>query len=333
MPGAHFDNVRLEAKVPNVHGGTTIVVLKGFENIEELRGYEFDAITLDEISSMRNFWIGLEEVLMPTLRMSSGPVLFIGSPKGFNHAYDLFRRAEEEKYNDWESFQFTSYDNPYISREEIAKMKQQLPEDRFAQEYLADFRKQEGLVYKEFNRKLHTFKEGEEPEYFPHIITGVDFGYTNPSAVIKIGIDKDNTFWILDEWYKTEQTTEAIIDAVKNTKANIVYPDPAEPDRIAMMRKHGINIRDVSKDVVAGVDYLRELFKQNKIRLASGLNNLILELETYAYPEKRVDKNAPETPVKENDHALDALRYALYSYRPTKKREPYVPHFIRNTRV
>lgn len=53
--------------------------------------------------------------------------------------------------------------------------------------------------------------------------------------------------------------------------------------------------------------------------------NLIHELETYRYPDKKPDQNEPEKPVKENDHALDALRYALYMTEPVSEpiRDPY----------
>jgi hypothetical protein len=64
--------------------------------------------------------------------------LFISSPKGFNHFYDLYNLEAKDK--DYKSFHFTSYDNPFIPRDEIDKASKELTEDRFAQEYLADFR-------------------------------------------------------------------------------------------------------------------------------------------------------------------------------------------------
>lgn len=88
--------------------------------------------------------------------------------------------------------------------------------------------------------------------------------------------------------------------------------ESVEPDRIEILKKTGLNCREVSKDIVAGVDRVRELFKQNRIHISPDCKNLIHELETYRYPDKKPDQNEQEKPVKENDHALDALRYALY---------------------
>lgn len=311
---------RLELEVYNQEGTTSIIVLRGWEAIETLRGQLFDFIVIDEVASMRNFWLHWQEVVRPTLTDRRGQALFISTPKGFNHFYDLFNTQDE----DYQSFHYSTYDNPHIPKEEIDKAAQEIPEDRFAQEYLADFRKTEGLVYKEFDRTRHVTTD--EPQAVTDIILGIDFGYTNPSSIIPIHVDADNHYWIQSEYYKTGQTTEQIAEYAQLYKPTKVYPDPAEPDRIEILRKYGLNCREVSKDIVAGVDRVRELFKQNRIHISSNCKNLIHELETYRYPEKKPDKNEEEKPVKENDHALDALRYALYMTTPTQTQiiDPYL---------
>jgi hypothetical protein len=68
----------------------------------------------------------------------------------------------------------------------------------------------------------------------------------------------------------------------------------------------------VSKDVEAGISCVQELLKQGRIHVHASCENLINEFETYSYPEKKPDKNEYEAPIKENDHAMDAIRYALY---------------------
>jgi len=299
-----------ELVVRNLQGTTSLIQLRGWEAIETLRGQFFDFIVIDEVASMRNFWINWEEVIRPTLTDKKGQVMFISTPKGFNHFYDLYNKQDK----DYKSFHFTSYDNKFLPVEELDKAKEELPEDRFAQEYMADFRKSTGLVFKEFNREKHV--STEKPTSTKEIILGIDFGYTNPAAIIPITVDGDDHYWIGEEWYRTRQTTEQIAEQALLYKSNKCYPDPAEPDRIAILRKAGLNCREVSKDIVAGIDHLRELFKQGRIHIHPRCKNLIWELETYAYPEKRPDQNEPEKPIKENDHLLDSLRYALYTNKP-----------------
>ena len=302
---------RLEIEVNNLKGTTSLIQLRGWESIETLRGQKFHFIVIDEIAMMRNFWIQWQEVIIPTLTDTKGEVLFISTPKGFNHFYELYNLELENK--DWKSFHFTTYDNPHIEDEEVDKLKAQMTEDRFAQEYLAEFKRTEGLVYKEFIRELDI--TDKTPENIKTTILGLDFGYTNPAAMLKIDIDRDNTFWITEEWYKTGQTNEQIGEKALSYKPQSVYPDQAEPDRIEALKKMGLNCREVSKDVPAGIDRVRELFKQRKIKIHNSCRNLIWELETYSYPDKKPGQNEKEVPIKENDHALDALRYALYNYK------------------
>lgn len=307
---------RLEIKVKTQDKGESLITLYGWESVQERgkgRGTWNDFIVLDEVSSYRNFWVGWDEVLSPTLIDKKGSALFISTPKGFNHFFDLYNIKNEN----FSSVTFTSYDNPYLPVEELQREKDTKTEDTFAQEFLADWRKTEGLVYKEFDRNRHVTTE--VPTNVSDTIIGIDFGYTNPSSIIPVKIDSDNHYWVLEEFYKTSQTTEQIAEQAKLYKPTKVYPDPAEPDRIEILKKYGLNCREVSKDIVAGVDRVRELFKQNRIHISPDCHNLIHELETYRYPEKKPDQNEQEKPVKENDHALDAIRYALYMVTPIKE--------------
>lgn len=305
---------RLEIKTKTIQGGESFIVLRGWESIETLRGQKFDFIVIDEISSMRNWWVQWNEVIRPTLTDSKGEVLFISTPKGFNHFYDLYNKQEGD--NDFKSFHFTSYDNPYIPSEEIDKAKKELPEDQFAQEYLADFRKTTGLVYKEFDRTRHVYNEDIKINIIDRIV-GIDWGYTNPSALYLIYKDTDANYWIESEYYKTGKTTSEIIEYAKSLRGNKYYPDPAEPDRIEEMRRVGLNVRDVSKDIEAGISSVQELLKTNRLHIHHSCVNLINEFETYRYPDKKPDSNEKETPVKEHDHGLDSIRYALYMQQPS----------------
>lgn len=308
---------RLEMTIRSVDGGKSKIIFRGWEAIETLRGQKFDFIVIDEIASMRNFWSLWHEVVRPTLTDTKGEGLFISTPKGFNHFYDLYNL--QDKDNDYKSFHFTTYDNPHIPPEEVDKARLEITENRFAQEYLADFRKTEGLVYKEFDRFRHI--TDKQPTSIVRTLSGVDWGWTNPASSHRFRVDADNHYWIDDEFYKKEQSTEAIIEAVKLKKPDVVYPDPAEPDRLEMARRAGLNVREVSKDIEAGISTVQELFKQNRIHIHPSCTNLIWELETYSYPEKKPNQNERELPIKENDHAMDEIRYVLHNQEPIKNQD------------
>lgn len=310
-----INETRLEMTINNNVGSTSRIVLKGWESIESLRGQSFDFLVLDEVAMYREFNIGWEEVIRPTLTDRKGNALFISTPKGFNFWYDIYNM--ESKDNDYKSFHFTAYDNPFIHKEELEKIKLELTEDRYAQEILADFRKTQGLVYKEFDRDIHIYSDDSSKANYKMFQTidnlvGCDWGYTNPCALGKIEKSSDNCFFMSQEWYKTEKTTAEIIEVAKSFGGNKYYPDPAEPDRNEEMRRAGLNVREVSKDVEAGINCVRELFKTKRFYIHESCVNTIAELETYRYGDKKPEKNEPEAPIKENDHLMDMMRYVLY---------------------
>jgi PBSX family phage terminase large subunit len=303
---------RLEIEVHNRHGGTSKIILRGWEAVETLRGQAFDLMILDEVAMMRHFWTGWNEVLSPTLVDRRGSAMFISTPKGFNHFYDLYEF--EAKLQDYQSFHFTTYDNPHIPKEEIERERLSKPEDTFAQEYLADFRKMEGLVYKEFNRDTHLFDD--EPEAIRHTFGALDFGFTNPTAILTGKIDKDRHVWITDEWYKSEHTPVQLVPILKKRNYDAIYPDPEDAAGIATLVRNALPVREVEKgknSVINGIKLVRELFTQNRLHIHRSCVNLISELESYRYQDDKPDKNAPEEPVKHNDHACDSLRYLIMS--------------------
>lgn len=321
--GAYFNEARLEIKVNDC-----TIVLRGWESIETLRGQAFDFIVIDEVASMRNFWSAWQEVIRPTLTDTKGHVLFISTPKGFNHFYELYNLEGTDR--DYKSFHFTSYENTYIPKEEIDKAKEELTDDRFAQEYLADFRKTEGLVYKEFDRKVHLFDDDTKIHDEVEVLAGVDWGFTNPAAVCTIVKDYRGHYWLTDEYYKTGQTDAQVAEYVAASKFSKVYPDPESPSGIKELRNRGVNVREVLKNkdsIVNGVQKVRELLKAGKLHIHKKCLNTIWEFETYSYPEKK-EYNAKEIPLDENNHMMDALRYVIYM-QPIEGERPrtytYIP--------
>ena len=318
---ANINESRLEIKVKTVDGKESLIVLKGWESIESLRGTAYDMIVIDEVAMMRNFWAMWQEVIRPTLTDRKGQVMFISTPKGFNHFYELYNMANTD--TDYSAHHFTSYDNPHLDKDEIEKSQKEITETRFAQEYLADFRKVEGLVYKEFDRTRHLYSELPKDTYYEYL-GGVDFGFNNPAGVPHIYKNPSTgTYYVDNEWYQKGRTENQIADYVLSCKFNRVYPDPENPSAIQVMAQKGINVREVVKNkdsIKNGIDRVRDLFKQNKLFINKRCINLIGELESYCYPDSIDGKAESENPIKENDHLLDALRYVIYMEALYRKR-------------
>lgn len=323
------ESPNLEIEIRNVKGTTSIIQLKGWEAVETLRGQQFDLIVLDEVASMRNFWVNWQEVLIPTLTFRKGGAMFISTPKGFNHFYDLYNTELTDK--DFKSFHFTSYDNPYLSPEELENTKAKSTPDRFAQEYLASFQKTSGLVYKEFSREKHLYET--LPGFDSKVIKigGVDFGYRNPAAVIEIYFNGEQ-LWVEDEWYKRERTDIQIAEYVALRKFREVYPDPENQGAVEELRRKGVNVKEVNKgrgSVQSGIQMIRELLNRGDLFINKKCVNLISEFEMYSNDDDKVERNENENPIKANDHALDALRYAISSLLPLITRREQIANLPR----
>lgn len=293
---------RLEVVVHTVDGGESIITLRGWENIETARGQKFDLVVLDEVASMRSFWEGWSEVLRPALADTKGAAMFISTPQGFNHFYDLYNTDAA----DYASFHATSYDNPNIDPAEIDQARAEMTQDRFEQEFMADFRKQEGLVFKEFLRGVHTYKEADIIPAWR--MGGVDFGYVHPAAVVSVVKDKRGTYWVTDELSRSGMTDAKIAEYVASKRYERVYPDPAQPQGIKELSDRGVNCYEVVKgkdSVRNGIQKMRELFMQGRLKVHVSCKQLIHELETWCY------KEGSEEPEAEGEDSIDALRYVV----------------------
>ena len=113
------------------------IFLKGSDRPDTLRGVGLAYVVLDEYADMRpNVW---EQILRPALADVQGGAMFIGTPKGRNHMYELFKFSESGKDPEWSAFHYTSYDNPLIPAKEIEAAKNSMSSFAFRQEFLSSF--------------------------------------------------------------------------------------------------------------------------------------------------------------------------------------------------
>ena len=324
----------------------SIIELKGADNPDSLRGIKLQGLIIDEIASIRNWdWLW-HEVLRATLADFKAPAIFISTPKGYNHFYTLFTQGQDGKDNDFKSWRFTSYDNKHVPKEEIDKVKEELDENYFAQEYLADFRSYTGRVYQDFQRTLHVKELADfEPVYY---MRGVDRGYTNPTAVPIIAVGKDGTWYQTHELYKTKLTTSLLdnelkaLDLIAGVKEyEYETMDSEASGDIAELNSMGYSFIPVIKtSKETNVNYVRFKISRmaDRLRVRADTDkpryyvhprctSTIFEFENYAYPEEKdMTKNATEQPMKLNDHMMDALAdlNVMYEhYYKEKERQPW----------
>lgn len=146
---ADFNEQRLEIKLPTVDGGYSLIKLAGWENRENFRGKTAFKLVFDEVDTMKEFFLGWQEIFRPTLLDTGGDATFIGTPKKEN---PNLRRLEKiaETDNTYGCFHFTSLDNPYLSQEELSAIKEEYKDNLMAyrQEILAEHIDNAGALFK-----------------------------------------------------------------------------------------------------------------------------------------------------------------------------------------
>lgn len=144
---ATINEQRLELQVPTRDGGKSIIQVAGWENRENFRGKPAHHITFDETDTMKDFFIGWQEIFRPALIDTRGTADFIGTPKKEN---PNLRRLEKEAEGkpDWAAFHFTSWDNPVLPREELEQAKLEMDAQTYKQEILAEYVENEGALFK-----------------------------------------------------------------------------------------------------------------------------------------------------------------------------------------
>jgi len=150
------------------------------------------------------------------------------------------------------------------------------------------------------------------PESPDKILFGLDFGFNNQTALVKIAVKDKDYYWdeILYEKGMTNidliKRLEQLVKEKIISENDIIYADSAEPARIEEIRRHNFNILPCAKvEIKDGIDKI----KSQKFYITKRSINLLKEVKTYSWKMK--DNKPLEEPVKENDHLLDAGRYAI----------------------
>lgn len=318
----------VELKIELINNST--IYLKGTEDPDTLRGTRIDLAIFDEVAFM-NRWEDIWKVMRPTLVDSKAEVWFISTPNGFNHFYDLFNSTDPR----YQSFHFTSYDNPHLDKEELDLIKLEMTEDAFAQEFLGEFRKMTGLIYKEFDRKIHMV---EIPGYIDtnwSFTRSLDFGFAHKTALVYFAISPTGKeIYGYDGMYLDSLTVPDIAEIARTKDGGRVITNPvadsAQPAMIEELNRLGVRFSPVDKgpdSVKNGIAKVAELLK---VRADTGKPTLMFnkdldwiakEFESYKWVENKSADNAiKEVPYKVNDDAMDAIRYFATSYKGNQVR-------------
>lgn len=334
-------------EIMTLNGGNSVIEFKGSDRDDKLRGAGLKGVVMDEFAFQKpHVW---DKIVGPMLVQTNGWALFITTPNGvanhFKKFWDDAVKLQADKNPDWATFHFTSYDNPMIKKSNLDEERKRLTEEFFSQEYMADFAKFAGLIYTGFDDKRHvkSFEIDENWTFY----RSIDFGATDPNAVVFVGVDKDGIHHFFDEIYMNELFTSELAELIKQKSAHRhftgTYADSAAKQSIIDLGQHGIYAIPVAKNlaaketgsrqwIVAGINRVQQMLKEDKIVIHPRCKATIKEFMSYSWRKDRLGDSI-NMPEDTNNHILDALRYYVMMYQYGQTTEEDFKNYLGQERV
>lgn len=152
------------------------------------------------------------------------------------------------------------------------------------------------------------------------VACGVDYGSTNATRGELLALGVDNCLYVVNEWAPgdgTEAERSASLRDFYATRGEpeMTFIDPAAAGFRRQCLDDGFdNLYKASNKVLDGIGVVASLLAADRLKIHDSCTELIGELPGYVWDAKATEKGE-DAPVKANDHALDALRYGVYTSR------------------
>jgi len=295
------------------------------EDITKVMGMELGFAYVDEAREIKE---SVFLALIGRLRQKDMPLQCLLSTNPDTPAHWLYKLFYENPDDEFQVVDAKTNENTYLPESYLStldKVYHGIYKERFLSGKWVAF---EGLVYNEFNPSVHVvdgFDFGDRQAY--DFYRAIDWGYTNPFVCLWIAVDRDNNFYVFDEIYIKNYLLPDLVRLVKERHVIpyiTTYADPSEPQNINYFASQGLPVEPAYNRVMPGIQLVKEHFAINtetdepKIYIGRNCKNLIRELQLYRWHESKEGKHEKEEPVKLDDHACDALRYFIASFKRGK---------------
>lgn len=221
------------------------------------------------------------------------------------------------------SLHYTIDDNPYLTEEYKKIQRQTLTGLFYRRNYLGEWCLAEGSIFDFFDEKIHVVPRTRgTTKYW---IAGIDYGASNAFACVLVRVSdlpEGGLMWAEKEYYydsrnkKQKTNSEYMRDLLSffdGYDIRAVYLDPSAASFRAELSRNNIHVADTINDVYDGILTLTNVLKEGTLEISPNCPNLIREMQGYVWDPK-ASKQGWDEPLKQNDHAIDALRYAVKSY-------------------
>jgi phage terminase large subunit len=289
----------------------TQVLFRSADEPERLRGVNLNWAYLDEAALMKeDVW----RIILGRLRTGPDPEAWITTtPAGYNWVW----RYWVEKANDnYALFHSATRENVHLPPDYLRDLEANYSGEFAKQEIEGEFVAFEGLVYLEFSRNIHVYKDMPLPVSWWKV-RSIDFGYTNPFVCLWGAVDADGRLYVYDEHYRSRTLIRDHADVIKRRGEGFQWSvSDHDAQDVAELNACGIHTRNAQKDVILGIQRLKNRLKVQgdgwpRLMVSEKCVNTIKEFGAYRWQESKESRNDKEEPQKESDHAMDALRYMV----------------------
>lgn len=265
---------------------------------QKLRGRKRNVLWANEANELT-----FEEFNQLNMR-TTDKLIFDFNPSDNEHwLYELMNR------NETILIKSTYKDNPFLTEDIVKEIENLIAVDE-------NYYKIYALGEKPIptTRIYNHFQTYETIQTYDDVVYGLDFGFNHPTALVKVYI-KDNSYFIEEVIYKQFLTSTDLVDLFNQVgvdRNKYIYADYARPEIIQELRRAGYNIKEANKEVKPGINSV----KSSLVYINKNSSNVMKEYRMYSWKSK--GEQILDEPVKLNDDAMDAIRYAIHTSQKRK---------------
>jgi PBSX family phage terminase large subunit len=225
---------------------------------------------------------------------------------------------------------FTLDHNPYLEENYKQRIRDSLSGLFYKRNYLGLWVLAEGAIFDFFERKIHVVHR--PPAAAEYWIAAIDYGTVNAFACVLIGVSTGRytqtgkKMWVEKEYYwdSKAQGRQKVNSEFANDVQEFlepygvrhIYIDPSAAAFQLELQKRGMHVIHANNDVENGIQIMTKEMKDGNLFVCDACPNLIREIEGYVWDSKAAERGYDE-PLKKDDHAVDALRYAVATHKIT----------------
>lgn len=170
-----------EHRIELITGG--VIDCWSLDAYDSVRGRKYHRVIIDEAAMVPDLGDAWQAAIRPTLTDYTGDAFFLSTPKGINFFHECYSRGVDQTQSEWKAWHAPTTANPYIDPAEVESARQELPEQVFRQEYLAEFLQNDGAVF----RNIDACLSPDTGDHKGHrLFAGVDWGQQNDFTVISV---------------------------------------------------------------------------------------------------------------------------------------------------